>query len=94
MIIEAIQSINEFLLSVSNEQWKTVLSYYVDFAVITGIASGISMFCSSSKSNRSTDTLLGIFWGAIIAPIMAPAILWDLKPMIMKKLFGEKNESN
>lgn len=91
MIIEAIQSANEFLSTVSNEQWKSVLSCYVDFAAITGIVSGIYMFCSS-KSHRSTDTVLGVFWGTILAPIAAPMILWDLKPVIMKKLFGVKNE--
>ena len=94
MIIEAIQSINEFLSSVTKEQWKTVLSYYVDFAVITGIVSGIYMFCFSSKSDRLTGTLLGLIMGIIVRPIDAPMMLRDLKPMIMKKLFGKKNESN
>ena len=92
MIIEAIQSVNEFLLSVSNEQWKTVLSYYVDFAAITGIASGFYGYYYSSKSDRLPDAILGVIIGIITAPIAAPMILLELKPVVMEKLFGVKNE--
>ena len=88
MIIEAIQSINEFLSSVTKEQWKTVLSCYVDFAAITGITNGISMFYHSSKSNRLSNMVIGAFAATIVAPIAASMILWNLKPMIMNKLFG------